>query len=43
MTHLLALVAHVIGILPHGILQGLLIELGRGGGEGLTFHLALKL
>ena len=43
MTDLLALVAHIIGVFPHGILQGLLIELGRRGGEGLTFHLVLKL
>ena len=38
MTDLLALVAHIIGVFPRGILQGLLIELGRRGGEGLTFH-----
>ena len=42
-TNLLALVADVVSILPHGVVQRLLTELGGGGGDGLTLHQVLIL
>lgn len=41
--NLLALEADVVGILPHGILHGLVVELGCGGCNGLALGLALVL
>ena len=43
LTDLLALVADIVGIFPHGVLQGLLVELGSGGHQGLAVHLVLVL
>lgn len=42
-TDLLALVAEVVGILGHGILEWLLVELGGRRGDLFTLHLVLIL
>lgn len=42
-TDLLALVAEIVGILGHSILEWLLVELGGGGGDLVTLHLVLIL
>ena len=43
LPYLLALVADIVSIFPHGIVKRLLVELGGGGGNGLTLHLVLVL
>ena len=43
LPYLLALVADIVGIFPHGIVKWLLVELGGGGNDGLTLHLVLVL
>ena len=40
---LVALVADIVGVLPHGIVQGLLVELGGRRSDGLTLHQVLIL
>ena len=41
--YLFALEADVVGILPHGILHGLVVELGSGRCDSLAFGLILIL
>ena len=41
--YLLALVADIVGVLPHGIVKWFLIELGGGGSDGFALHLVLVL
>ena len=43
LTDLFALVADIVSILPHGVVQWLLVELGGGRGDGLTLHQVLVL
>ena len=42
-THFLALIANVVSIFPHGVLQRFLVELGGGGSDGLAVHQVLVL
>ena len=42
-AYFLALAADIVGVLPHGIVQWLLVELGGGGGDGTALHLVLVL
>ena len=41
--YLATLVADIVSILPHGVLQRFLVELGGLGGDGVTVHLVLIL
>ena len=42
-SHLLTLEADVVGVFPHGVVQRLLVEFGRGGRDGIALHLILVL